>query len=178
MIAKSIDSVQLADEDPNGCAMRVTELMPPPVADAGTPSAGSGLADEVVTGSPTTITICHYVDNWLASSAKVTGEQMARLVEVVNGLPRGFAYAPTGSYLPSSCNGSASAGGERGSGYIVHVQGDGTPTTLWAHVGICGPLGITNGVRSGQLTPEFAKLLNAPLHHGYVMPGRLVSQGG
>ena len=48
------------------------------------------------------------------------------------------------------------------------------PVRLWAHVGICGGLGIENGAREGQLTPLFAKLLHAPLHAGYVMPGRLI----
>jgi hypothetical protein len=131
--------------------------------------------DVLIPGSPTAIAICHYVDNWLLSSATLTGEELSTFASVVNGLQEGSVHAPADTYLHSQCHEPSTDGGELGSGYIVWVSGiDQAPVPLWAHVGICGNLGIANGAREGQLTPRFAKLLNAPLHHGYVMPGRLL----
>jgi hypothetical protein len=165
-----VDSIELADIDPNGCAMREMQLDPP--ASYEPPAA---MRDVLIPGSPSGIAICHYVDNWLLSSATLTGEGMSNFVGVVNGLQDGSVRAPTDTYDHSMCDEPSTAGGERGSGYILWISGlDPAPVPLWAHVGICGDLGIANGAREGQLTPEFAKLLNEPLHHGYVMPGRLV----
>lgn len=165
-----VDSIRLADTDPNGCAMRERQLEPPVSY-----QPESSMQDVLIPGSASAIAICHYVDNWLVSSATVTGQEMASLVSVVNELPEGFVHAPPASYEPSQCDEPASEGGELGSGYILWVhEADGIAVPLWAHVGICGDLGITNGARDGQLTPEFAKALNESLHAGYVMPGRLI----
>jgi len=165
-----VDSIQLADTDPNGCAMRETELDPPTSYQ---PEAS--MKDALIPGSPSTIAICHYVDHWLVSSVTLTGQEMTDLVGVVNALPEGFVHAPPSTYDPSICSEPSSAGGELGSGFVLWVSEPGSATTpLWAHVGICGHLGITNGARDGQLTPDFAAALNKPLHAGYVMPGRLI----
>src|SRR5438445_9979369 len=51
-----VDSIQLADTDPNGCAMRETELDPPTSYQ---PEAS--MKDALIPGSPSTIAICHYV---------------------------------------------------------------------------------------------------------------------
>ena len=165
-----IDSVQLADTDPNGCAMRELELDPPASYQPKTSMKGV-----LIPGSPAAIAICHYVDHWLASSATLTGQEMTGLVGVVNELPEGFVHAPPSTYDPSICNEPSSADGEVGSGFVLWVsEADSAPFPLWAHVGICGHLGITNGARDGQLTPDLAAALNKPLHAGYVMPGRLI----
>jgi hypothetical protein len=164
-----IDSIQLADIDPYGCAMHETQLEP---TSSYEPSAA--MYDALIPGSPSAIAICHYVDNWLASSATLTGDRLSSFVRLVNGLPQGFVHAPTDSYLPSSCSKSD----ERGNGYVLWVQGIvDTPIPLWAHVQVCGNLGITNGALARQLTPDFARVLNGPLQIGYVMPGRLVPNG-
>lgn len=165
-----VDSIELADVDPHGCAMHEQELAPP--ASYEPPAA---MKDALIPGSPTAIAICHYVDDWLRSSASLEGEDLSRFVDMVNGLEEGFVYAPTDTYDPSLCNEPSSEGGELGAGYVLWVHGiDHEPVPLWAHVGICGGLGIENGAREGQLTPLFAKLLHRPLHAGFVMPGRLI----
>jgi hypothetical protein len=151
--------------DPNGCRMHETQLFPVPY-----PSSQNTGA--LIPGSPTAVTICHYINYWLASSASLTGDQATTFTNLVNGLQPGFAFPPKGTYLPSTCN------RPQRSGYTLMVKGDGTPGLLWARVGLCGPLGITNGIGSGQLTPALAKALNEPLHHGYAMPGRLVPANG
>jgi hypothetical protein len=111
----------------------------------------------------------------LVSSVTLRDQEMTDLVRVVNGLPEGFVHAPPSTYDPSFCNEPSSAGGEVGSGFVLWVSEVGSaPFALWAHVGICGHLGITNGARDGQLTPDLAAALNKPLHAGYVMPGHLV----
>lgn len=165
-----LDSVAISDMDPNGCAMRAGRLTPPPGAGADVPGAHGTL----LPGVPTTITICRYADRWLASSAALVGSGMTQLAGAIDGVPKGSVYAPPQDYLHAICRKSSAAGGERGSGYILHIEGTGTPAGLWAHVGICGPLGISNGVRNGQLTRQLAAALNKPLHHGYEMPGRFV----
>jgi hypothetical protein len=165
-----VDSIELSNTDPAGCAMREMQLDPPASSEP-----LPAMHEMLIPGSPSAIAICHYGDNWLLSSAKLTGDELSRFVSVVNGLAEGSVHAPADSYDPSFCDEPSTEGGERGSGYIVWVFGiDPAPVPLWAHVGICGDLGIANGAREGQLTPEVAKLLNEPLHHGYVMPGRLV----
>ena len=165
-----IGSIQLADTDPNGCAMRAMDLDPP-----ASYQPEASLKGALIPGSPSSIAICHYVDNWLVSSATSTGQEMTDLVGVVNGLPEGFVHAPPSTFDPSICSESSSAGGEVGSGFVLWVSEPGSATVpLWAHIGFCGHLGITNGVRDGQLTPELAASLNRPLHAGYLMPGRLI----
>ena len=165
-----VGSIQLADTDPNGCAMREMELDPLPSYRPGAP-----MNDVLIPGSPSTIAICHYIDHWLVSSAALTGQEMTDLVGVINALPEGFVHAPPSTYDPSLCSEPSSAGGELGSGFVLWVGEAGSaPLPLWAHVGICGHLGITNGVRDGRLTPDLAAALNGPLLAGYVMPGRLV----
>ncbi|TMK37064.1 MAG: hypothetical protein E6G58_03595 [Actinobacteria bacterium] len=166
-----IDSIQLADTDPNGCAMRETELDPPTSY-----QPGASMKDVLIPGSPSAIAICHYVDNWLASSATVTDQEMTNLISVADGLPEGFVRAPPSTYDPSLCNEPSSSGGELGSGFILWVSESGGDARLplWAHVGFCGHLGITNGARDGQLTPDLAAALNEPLHAGYDVPGRLI----
>jgi len=165
-----VGSIQLADTDPNGCAMREMELDPPTSY-----HPQVSMKDPLIPGSPSTIAICHYVDHWLVSSAALTGQEITDLVRVVNGLPEGFVHAPPSTYAPSLCSEPSSAGGEVGSGFVLWVSETGSPPLpLWAHVGICGHLGITNGARDGQLTSELAAALNRPLHAGYVMPGRLI----
>lgn len=163
-----IDSIQLADTDPNGCTMHEMQLDPPTSYQ---PQAS--MQDTMIPGSPSAIAICHYVDNWLVSSATVTDQEMTDLVGVVNGLPEGFVHAPPSTYDPSECE--SSTGGELGSGFVLWVrEADAAPLPLWAHVGICGHLGITNGARDGQLTPELAGALCEPLHAGCGFPGRLI----
>lgn len=165
-----IDSIQLADTDPNGCAMHETQLDPPP---SYVPPASTQVA--MIPGSPTSIAICHYVDGWLASSASEMGSEMDDLLRVVNAVPEGFVHPPADTYDPTQCDQSFAGGGERGSGLILWVnEPDAPPAPLWAHVGFCGHLGITNGSRDGQLTPELAAALYGPLHAGYAMPGRLI----
>lgn len=165
-----IDSIQLADTDPNGCAMHEMQLDPPTSYQPQT-----SMQDTMIPGSPSAIAICHYIDHWLVSSATVTDQEMTDLVRLINGLPEGFAHAPPNTYLPSECDEPSSAGGELGSGFVLWVhEPDAAPVPLWAHVGICGHLGITNGAREGQLTPPLAAALNGPLHAGYYMPGRLI----
>jgi hypothetical protein len=164
-----IDSIQLADTDPNGCAMRAMDLDP-----SASYQPDASMKDAMIPGSPSTIAICHYVDHWLMSSVTLKDQEMTDLVRVVNGLPEGFVHAPPSSYDPSICSEPSSAGGELGSGFVLGVSEPGSATLpLWAHVGICGHLGITNGARDGQLTPDLAAALNKPLHAGYVIPGRL-----
>jgi hypothetical protein len=165
-----IDSIQLADTDPNGCAMRAMDLDPP-----ASYQPEASLKGALIPGSPSSIAICHYVDHWLVSSATSTGQEMTDLVGVVNGLPEGFVHAPPSTFDPSICSEPSSAGGELGSGLVIWVTEAGSDTLpLWAHIGFCGHLGITNGARDGQLTPELAASLNRPLHAGYLMPGRLI----
>ena len=165
-----IDSIQLADTDPNGCGMRQMQLDPPTSYQ---PEAS--MRDVLIAGAQSSIAICHYIDHWLVSSATLTGQEMTDLASVVNGLPEGFVHAPPSTYDPSLCSEPSSAGGELGSGFLLWVSEAGSaPLPLWAHVGFCGHLGITNGARDGQLTPELAAALNTPLHAGYVMPGRLI----
>jgi len=165
-----VDSIQLADTDPNGCAMRAMDLDPP-----ASYQPEASLKGALIPGLPSSIAICHYVDNWLVSSATLTGQEMTDLVGVVNGLPEGFDHAPPSTFDPSICSEPSSAGGELGSGFVMWVSEAGSATLpLWAHIGFCGHLGITNGARDGQLTPELAASLNRPLHAGYVMPGRLI----
>jgi hypothetical protein len=165
-----VDSIELSNTDPAGCAMREMQLDPPASYEP-----LPAMHEMLIPGSPSTIAICHYGDNWLLSSVKLTGEELSRFVSMVNGLAEGSVHAPADSYDPSICDEPSTEGGERGSGYIVWLFGiDQAPVPLWAHVGICGDLGIANGAREGQLTPEVAHLLNEPLHHGYAMPGRLV----
>jgi hypothetical protein len=165
-----IDSIRLTDIDPNGCTMHEMQLGPP-----SSYQPDASMHDVLIPGSPSSIAICHYVDHWLVSSTTVAGQEMTNLISVVNGLPEGFVHAPPSTYDPSQCSEPSSAGGELGSGYLLWVSEAGAaPLPLWAHVGICGHLGITNGARNGQLTPELAAALNEPLHAGYVMPGRLI----
>jgi hypothetical protein len=165
-----VESIRLADVDPNGCAMRESQLEP-----SGAYEPPASMHDVMIPGSPSSIAICHYVDRWLRSSAMLEGDLLSEFVEVVNGLAEGTAHAPIDTYDPSFCDEPSSEGGELGSGYVLWVHGiEPDPVPLWAHVGICGDLGIDSGARQGRLTPLFAKLLNRPLHVGYVMPGRLL----
>ncbi len=113
-----VDSIELADVDPNGCVMREQELAPP--ASYEPPAT---MRDVLIPGSPTAIAICHYVDDWLRSSASLKGEDLSRFADVVNGLEEGFVYAPTDTYDPSFCNEPSTDGGELGAGYVLWVHG-------------------------------------------------------
>jgi hypothetical protein len=174
--AAILDSIEVTDTDVTGCPMRQSALRPPTHYHPADPGA---LSSSVIPLEPTSIAVCHYADSWLESAALSTGNGKDRLVSTADALPRGFAHAPPSSYLPSVCTDSAADGGGAGTGFELIAQyTDRSPVTLWAHVGFCGPLGITNGLRSGRLTPTLASALSAPLHIGYAVPGRLLPGPG
>ena len=168
-----IDSIQISDTDPNGCAMKEMQL-DPPASYRPDPSMRAAM----IPGAPSAIAVCHFVDNWLVSSATLTDREMTDLVRVANALPEGFVHPPPANYNASQCRTSSAEGGESGGGIVLWVhEGDAAPTPLWAHVGFCGHLGITNGARDGQLTPDLAAALFRPLHAGYEFSGQLIPDG-
>ena len=162
-----LDSVRRVAIDTTGCKMRETKLQLPIAID---PTRGPYVAYVIPPGA-TSIAICHYEGNWLASSAVVTGDALANLVHQANVVPKGFVHAPPsrGGCAPGSVD------DETRSGYILLAHyPDGTTRRLWAHIGYCGPLGITNGQRAGALTLGLARAINDPLHHGFGLPGGLL----
>jgi len=152
-----IDSVQVVDTDTTGCAMRQSTLNPPPgPALRGAPFRHYNVR-YVIPPQVASIAVCHYIDGWLASSTTVTGAPLADLVHRADSPPAGFAPAPGSDYLPNACR----------SGFVLQAHYDGQPDLLlWAHVGSCGLLGITNGLRSAPLTPALARAITSPLHIG------------
>src|SRR5207249_9578778 len=101
------------------------------------------MKDVLIPGSPSAIAICHYIDHWLVSSAKLMGQEMTDLVDVVNALPEDFVHAPPSTYDPSLCSAPSSAGGELGSGVILWVSEAGSaPLPLRARGRVWGPPGI------------------------------------
>jgi hypothetical protein len=165
-----LDSVQVVDTDTTGCRMRQGNLDPPPrPALRGAPFRHYNVR-YVVPPDVSSIAVCHYVDGWLAAAVTVQGEALAHIVHEANSAPAGLAHA-AGSDLPSICSQPMSRGGEAGSGFVLHAHYTGRPDLLlWAHLGHCGPLGITNGLRSGQLSPALADAITAPLHLGVAIP--------
>lgn len=168
-----IDSIQLPDVDANGCAMRHPVLDPPAKYQ---PAEKASLAAAVIPIGARGIAICHYLDNWLASSTTVTGDQLTRLVRAADDAPPGFARPQPGTYAPEICTQSSAQGGEQGSGFVLTAHYPERPdVTLWVHIGFCGNLGITNGVRSGRLTADLVEAVATPLHTGVGFPGDLVA---
>ena len=162
-----VDSVQVVDTDTTGCAMRQSSLNPP----SGPALRGGPFhrynVRYVIPPHVTAIAVCHYVDDWLVSSTTVTGAPMAGLTHLANAAPAGLAHAASSDHLPSICTEPSSDGGEAGSGFVLHAHYAGQPDQLlWAHIGSCGMLGITNGLRSGRLSPALARAITSPLHIG------------
>jgi hypothetical protein len=156
--------------DVTGCPMRQHTLSPP--SDY-TPPSGAELNTHMIPADPTSITVCHYSDFWLESSTTTTGADQTSLIALANAARTGFVYAPVSTYSVDSCS------DEVGTGYTLSARYSDKPTVmLWAHIGFCGPLGITNGVRNGALSEALAQAITAPLRTGFAMAGRLVSHPG
>lgn len=166
-----IDSIDITRVDSSGCKMREFQLQPPFSATV----LRGPYNPYVIYPGATSVAICHYEDNWLVSSAMATGTQLTNIVREANTARGGFAHARPADYAESICAEPASRGGEAGSGYILLARNaDGATQRLWAHIGSCGPLGITNGQRAGRLSLQLAQAINAPLHSGFSIPGRLL----
>lgn len=174
-----IDSIDVVAADTTGCLMHDTSFR----STFSFVSPGDITPDPrrhaVVPPTPTAIAVCHYRASWLVSSATVTASTMDEIVRQADTAPSGWAHAPTADYLPSVCTGPPAAGGEAGSGFVLLARyADGAEFRLSAHIGFCGRLGLTNGVRSARLTLALAKAITAPLHTGFAIPGRLLPGPG
>jgi len=168
-----INSIELTKTDSTGCNMRETPLQAP------FETGSFRVRPYVISPTTTAIAICHYEDNWLVSSAVAAGPQLANIVHAANTAPFGLVHTPRtkGAYDP--CSQSVARGGEAGSGFILLAHDlDGTTQRLWAHIGFCGPLGITNGGRAGALTEALASAITAPLHTGFAFPNKLLPGPG
>lgn len=166
-----LDSVRPVATDTTGCKMHERRLNPP----FSSASVRGPAPPFVISPAATSIAVCHYQDNWLVSSAVATGTELANLVHQANSARRGFAHARPADYSRDICTNLSSRGGEAGSGYILLAHlADGRTQQLWAHIGSCGPLGITNGLRAGALNLRLAQAIAAPLHSGFTMAGRLL----
>jgi hypothetical protein len=171
-----LDSIRITARDVSGCNMRQRVLEPPAHY---RPADPAGLARQLVPPGAGSATLCHYQDNWLVSAAVASGAELAQLTQQANGVPRGYVHASRRDYLPGLCSRPTSAGGERGTGFELTVHyPQRAAVRLWAHIGFCGPLGITNGVRTGRLTERLARAVTLPLHTGFEIPGVLLPGAG
>jgi len=164
-----INSIDITNIDSTGCKMQERQLDPPSELQL----RRGPFVPHVIDPTATSIAVCHYEHNWLVSSAVATGAELANIVHQANVARTGFVHANPADYLHSLCT-DTSSGGEAGSGYVLRAHlASGVTQMLWAHIGSCGPLGITNGQRAGALTLALAKAINAPLHRGFAIPGDL-----
>jgi hypothetical protein len=160
-----IDSIRVVDVDSNGCRMHgVRQTLPFRYG------GGIDLDPALVPGNPDRVAICKYTGTWLTASSTVTGAALHELLRVVDDLPDGFVRADPEYYLPSVCDEP-----DESSRFVLHVlDADGSGRTLWARIGVCGNLGITDGQHPHALTPELAAALNGPLHTPYAFQGHLI----
>lgn len=166
-----LDSVQMVDTDANGCPMREQTLNPPSSSQLRGAPFRPYATRYVIAPTPASIGLCHYEDNWLMSSTTVTGPALNEIVRAANSATPGLSHARSSQFSPGICDEPSAEGGEVGSGFVLHVHYPGQPDLLlWAHIGFCGPLGITNGERSGQLSLALARAIAAPLHAGFSLP--------
>jgi hypothetical protein len=167
-----LNALQLSSTDITGCRMHERVLYPP--ARYRPPDRGE-LTTAVIPPGPEAIAICHYGDNWLLSSTIATGGQLTELVHRADTGATGYAHAPPGDYLASICTAPTTDGGEAGSGYVLIARyAQRAPVRLWAHIGSCGPLGLTNGLRTSRLTDQLAAAIAGPLLTGFGLPGTLL----
>jgi hypothetical protein len=164
--SKIVRSIRVVGTDDNGCVMRHPQLNP-----STTPSNG----DVATLVPPTTrsIAFCKYTEDWLTASTTLTGAAVTRFARVVDHLPPGLGHAPPNSYLGTVCTDHTSS--DWRSGFVLLLTGaDGRRTTLWAHAGTCGALGITDGTAAGRLTARLVLALVRPLHTGADFPGHVL----
>jgi hypothetical protein len=161
------DSIRVLEVDSNGCRMHGGRLEPPP----GIPEdAVQPEGPFLIRATVRSVAVCKYAGRWLSASTTLTGEPLEQLRTVVDGLPDGFVRADPKYYLPSVCDEP-----DESTRFVLHVlDADGSGRTLWARIGVCGELGITDGRNPHALTRELAAALNGPLHTPYSLQGHLI----
>ena len=109
----------------------------------------------LIAGSPTSVTTCRYLSGFLEQSRQVTGAELNPLTSMINALPAGLSVAKPNQHSPTLCH--TPLDDEE---YVLRVHyPDGHITDLYARLGLCGNLGISDGTHSGQRTEALISLL-------------------
>jgi hypothetical protein len=160
--------------DVTGCPMKEHELEPP---SGFTPPDSSSRGAALLPSAPATVTICHYEDFWLVSATTVTGRSVRPLVATLNHALPGVSYDAQPGDADCSTPPPSEGSDELGTGFTLDAHyGQRPAVALWAHIGSCGPLGVTNGARHVQLTTSIANAITTPLHTTWSMPSRLTTR--
>ncbi len=152
-------SLRLEDANNDGCATRSEDdlqAFPPPAG----PERRPGAAAALVPDEPSAITVCRYVHALLVQSGKLTGDVMETLLAAMNGAPQGTTRPPGDSADCTFTSSDVASPVPFEQEYRVLVEyDDGEPLVVVVRQGLCGPLGLSNGSRTVQLTGEVAGLL-------------------
>lgn len=92
-----LDTVQVVDEDVNGCLTRLAGTAPP---EPDVP----GAAERVIPGTPTRVSLCEYGDLRLEHSGTLNPQEVQALQEVLDAAPEGTSPSRSGSSVsPDLC---------------------------------------------------------------------------
>jgi hypothetical protein len=145
LAASILDTAQVVDVDPSGCALQSTSTV------AGTP-ARPGAADALVPGDPTAARLCHYDRGWLERAQVRDAAATARLAAALNALRPGFneTEVELGQMLQGHCP-------EDDADFIVATfdYASGPPLDVYVRADACRQRGASNGARAGRVTWAF-----------------------
>ncbi|WP_433887858.1 hypothetical protein [Streptomyces sp. CA-111067] len=161
LTAAIIASARFAAVDGNGCASSVTSLRP------GGPPDRAGAADRLVPGAPTGAVLCHYSDNRLGHSTRLSDGRLGELRSLLNGLSPGLKR--------SGGEGDWCADDARDGYLVVFSYPSGPPLKVFLHFDGCDRLGADSGARTGGLTGGFAEGFYERIEPGFggAWPGTL-----
>lgn len=163
-----VRTAQVTRTDANGCpsTMGYVDLTTPPT---------TGPADVMVAGTPSKVVICHYLRSFLDQGISLSPADAGRFVTALNALPTGLSEVLRSTYLPGSCRGGRLATQGDASDleqFSIRISyADRPDAVVYARLGLCGPVGFTNGTRTGQRADGVVNLLNALFDDSLTWPG-------
>lgn len=165
-------SLQVNDVDVHGCRARVSPMPTLPIP-AG--SANPGPDGNLVPSSPASVIVCRYEAGWLESGKLLTGSTMDSFVKTLNSLPPGLSRATNPSLMHCGTQDLSDPLAVDIEAYRIEVRyPQGSPMVLFARLGQCGELGISNGVRTAQRTDALTYLLIRTVSASRGLPTRVV----
>jgi hypothetical protein len=149
LAAQILGTVRVREVNDNGCPARSEPRDSPP------PPTVPGSEATLVPGAPTRVLECRYESGLLEGSAPPrSGEQLAGLVSLLNGLPAGTVESPAG--WDGSCPpGQDGCELSKPRSFVLRFEyADGETLTVDVRIAGPGDLRATNGSRSSRPTPD------------------------
>ncbi|HEV2885514.1 MAG TPA: hypothetical protein VGX49_01265, partial [Jatrophihabitans sp.] len=170
------DSLTVNSVDAHGCRSRATDVNELPHAAT---SDRAGQAEALLPGQPVSVNICRYQDGWLEQGRILSGTTLQAFAAKLNAVPRGLSRPV--EVEPLKCRGADGVGSVEGpvagdsEAYRLEAHyPDGTPVVLVGRISACGDLGISNGARTGQRTPQLVMLLLNTIGASHGWPDKVI----